>query len=138
MAIKPYLYQGLGTALLATMVNSLGVLGSRVVSRTPVAFSGALAAGVTAGISAAGWFVALEKTSLKTSIQGYFPESKLNFEMFSLMVGTFFSSLICNSIASYTVFKRPISLMGLSGYSFAGAASSNIVALYILDIKKKD
>lgn len=137
MEIKPYLYQGLGTALLATMVNSLGVLGTRTVGRIPVAFSGALTAGVTAGTSATGWFMALKNTSLETSIQGYFPDSKLNFGMFSLMVGTFFSSLICTPIVSH-IAKRPIPIMGVVGYSAAGAASASVMALHVLDIKKKD
>ena len=81
--------------------------------------------------------MALKNTSLETSIQGYFPDSKLNFGMFSLMVGTFFSSLICTPIVSH-IAKRPIPIMGVVGYSAAGAASASVMALHVLDIKKKD
>ena len=129
MEIQSYLEQSATAALLTTVVGTLGVLGTRIVSKVPSPLSSAISAGIASGIATAAAAAALEKTSIADQVKSYFPDSHLNFKMLSLMTSLFLSTLVLTPLTSRLLFKKSICPLGIFGLPVIAAACGTVAYL---------
>jgi len=133
MEIKSYLEQSATAAFLTTVVGTLGVLGTRIVSKVPSPLSTAISAGIASGIATAAAAAALDKTLMVDQVKGYFPDSHLNFKMLTLMTSLFLSTLVLTPLTSRLLFKKSICPLGIFGLPVIAAACGTVVHLKFSD-----